>query len=597
MKRFEQWTVLSELLKKGSLSFVDLCFAESVLKKLNSSGEEHAALLAVLFAMSRIGHLTLDISKDSLAPALKLLGIEDVESLTQLLMRGVETFPEQGITLKMAHEDGKVLQSSTTVFRVIEAPCERPAEWVCRFGNHLYLQKNWVCESEILFHLKRLSKSPPTLILNDPVPSDRLNLMQQAAVRNGLQNSLSLLTGGPGTGKTFTAAELVKSCLFSLPPEEKEHFRIILAAPTGKAVAQLEGNLRKAIGETVKIRSGTLHSILGIKTSLQERVIQPLFADLIVVDECSMIDSNIFSQLLSSAQTGTRLILIGDKDQLPPVEAGSIFADLLDLEIYPSTKLTECLRSESKEILALAKSMREGNAEEVVASLSSFSSIDWLDLEEETKSVSQLYAQLWERCKDQFPSSFTQKPTPDQVLSRIGGFSILSCMRQGPLGVDAINGYFLSQYLKKSSQGTWWIAPIMITRNDHELDLFNGDLGYVVRYIGDDFSLREFQMDDYILFHDRKSGFRQIPALALNAFEYSYCQSVHKSQGSEYGEVLILVPNGSQAFGREVLYTALTRAKNKVSLAGSLSVLLESIASTSRKTSGLMARLPVKTCS
>ena len=541
MKNFE--------FKKGALSYVDLAFAESVLKRLGSQKEEHAALLAVLFALSRLGHLTLDLSSDAFDASLKLL---EVENLKSLLLHGAENFPYE------THA------------------------WICRFNNHLYLQKNWACETEILFHLNRLSKSLPAVILKEPVLSYPLNSQQQKAVSNGLQNSLSLLTGGPGTGKTFTAAELVKSCLLTLPKEQQLQFRIILTAPTGKAVAQLEGNLKKAIGETACVRSGTLHSILGIKSTLQEDPASPLFADLILVDECSMIDSKVFSRLLSSVQTGTRLILIGDKDQLPPVEAGSIFADLIDAGIYPSIHLTECLRSDSQEILSLAKSIREG-----VASLSSFSNIEWLDLGEEKKSI----LQLWESCKERFPSAFLQKPTPEQILARLGEFSVLSCMRQGPLGVDALNSYFLSQSLNQVPQHSWWVAPIMITRNDAELQLFNGDLGFVIRYIGDDFSLRQFQIDDYILVHDRKTGYRQIPALAVNAFEYNYCQSVHKSQGSEYSEVLILVPKGSQSFGREVLYTALTRAKNKAAFAGCSSALLQCIASSSRKTSGLQERL------
>ena len=436
---------------EGALSYIDLAFAQSVLKKFDRQTEEHAALLAVLFALSRLGHLTLDLSSDALDASLKLL---EVENLKGLLLRGAETFPYEN------------------------------HEWICRFNNHLYLQKNWACETEILFHLNRLSKSSPTLTLKDPAMSDRLNAQQQKAVSNGMQNSLSLLTGGPGTGKTFTAAELVKSCLLALSPEQQLQFRIILTAPTGKAVAQLEGNLKKAIGETVRIRSGTLHSILGIKSYFEEAPPSPLFADLILVDECSMIDSQVFSRLLSSVQTGTRLILIGDKDQLPPVEAGSIFADLIDARIFPSTQLTECLRSDSKEILSLAKAIKEGTA-----SLSSFSSIEWLDLDEEKKSA----PQLWERCKERFPSTFAHKPTPDQILPRLGEFSVLSCMRQGPLGVDAINSYFLSQSLSQAPQHSWWVAPIMITRNDPELQLYNGDLGFAIRYIGDDFRCASFK--------------------------------------------------------------------------------------------------------
>ncbi len=549
MKNFAHWKTLSELLDKGSLSFADLAFAQSVLKELGTDEECHAALLAALFCLSRLGHLALDISKP--------LAFEGAESLNSLIHCGLQSFPAHAIA---------------------DAPEGHPDAWICRYQNHLYLQKNWICESEIVLHLHRLSSAAPSLTLKEPLLGDRLNQAQKEAVKNGIKHSFSLLTGGPGTGKTFTAAELVKSCLLSLSPEQKENFHIILAAPTGKAVAQLECNLKKAIGDIPHLRSGTLHSILGIKTSFSENPLQPLFADLILVDECSMIDSRLFSRLLASLPTGSRLILIGDKDQLPPVEAGSIFADLLDLNIYPSAKLTHCLRSDSAEILSLAKSIKDGNSLEVITALSSQ---DWIDLDEDKKSLSQLYNQLWERCKDKFPSCFTHKPAPEEVLAHLGKFSLLSCMRQGTFGVDAINAYFLEQFLKQMTPGAWFVAPIMVTRNDADLQLFNGDLGFLIRQ-----NTTDLQIDDYILFPNR-----QIPALALTSFEYAYCLSVHKSQGSEYNQTLILIPNGSESFGREVLYTALTRAKTQASFAGSQSTLLQALARTSRKSSGLSSRL------
>ena len=318
MSGFERWPTLCRCLEQGSLSFVDLAFSASVLKKLNSDKEEHAALLAALFALSRQGHLMLDVSKDALHFALRRLTIKDLDLFASLVERGAASFPPQGIA----------------------------DAWICRLNNYYYLQKNWVYESEIIKSLARLSKSSPALALSIRILDPRLNQAQKEAVEKGMQNSLSFLTGGPGTGKTFTAGELVKACLHSAP-----ELRIILTAPTGKAVAQLEGNLRKSLGEKAQVRTGTLHAILSIKAQGHETEEPiPLFADLIIVDECSMIDAKIFSRLLQSVPNGARLVLIGDKDQLPPVEAGSVFADLLDAHLYPATHLTECLRSDRSEI-------------------------------------------------------------------------------------------------------------------------------------------------------------------------------------------------------------------------------------------------------
>lgn len=562
MKNFDHWATLSKLMKRGSLAFIDLAFAQSVLKKLGPKEESHAALLATLFAFSRLGHLALDLSVETLPNSLKVLGIEEADLLISLLHRGAETFPQAGISV-----------------------------WICKWNNYFYLQRNWIQESELLSHLSRLTQGSPLCTTSTRICDSKMNALQQSAVKKGMQNAFSLLTGGPGTGKTFTAAAIVKGHLDALPLEQKKQFRIILSAPTGKAVAQLEGSLRKELGTQVPVCSGTLHSILGIKSQPYEEEIHPLFADLIIVDECSMIDSKIFSRLLASVQTGTRLILIGDQDQLPPVEAGSIFADLVDSELFPTTQLTQCVRSESGEILSLAKSIREGSAQEALAFLSHKTEIEWIDLEEEKKPISQLYTYLWEYCKDKFLPPFIEKPTSEQLLNCFGKFTLLSCMRKGLLGVDAVNGFFLNQSMRSAMEGQWSVFPIMITRNDPELQLFNGDHGFIVRQMTQNFSFRQFQLEDEALFVDRKGGFKSFPALSLTSFEYSYCQSVHKSQGSEYGEVLILAPKGSEVFGREVLYTAVTRAKHKVSLLGSRETLMQLIGRSSRKISGLRARL------
>lgn len=570
MSTWERWPMLNRCLEQGSLSFIDLAFANSILKKVDpdNAKEEHAALLAALFALSRQGHLMLDISNEALHVALHLLAVEDVGSFAEVLQRGAASFPLQAMT----------------------GPCA----WICRFGSYYYLQKNWVHESKIIESLARLSKSSLRIALSIQQTNPCLNEAQATAVSKGLSNSLSFLTGGPGTGKTFTAAELVKACLSSLPLDKKSQFRIILTAPTGKAVAQLERNLTRALEEKIDVRAGTLHAILGIKAHVQEEEeLIPLFADLIIVDECSMIDVRIFSRLLMSVPSGARLILIGDKDQLPPVEAGSIFADLLGASIYPATYLTECLRSDCSEILNFARSIKEGNVDAALQCLSEKNTINitWTDLKEGHYASSLQCAKLWDDCHDRFPSYFTENPLAGSLLNEIGAFGLLSCMRQGPLGVDAVNRYFLNQYLEQAPQNVWWVAPVMITRNDYELELYNGDLGFLVRKVTPDFSLKQLHLCDYVLFRDRKGGYRQIAALALSAFEYSYCLSVHKSQGSEYDEAWILMPRGSELFGREVLYTAITRARSKVAIAASMDLLRQTITNSSRKISGLSARL------
>lgn len=509
---------------------IDFAFALSVLKRLTPDiKQEHIALLAAVFAAAREGHLVLDISDGRFDAVL-------------------ETLPE-GVIVKDPKED-----------------C--PKAWICRWGNYLYLQKNWVYESQILFHLQRLAKASPTIPLAFTYDST-LNAMQNKAVQMSATHCLAMLTGGPGTGKTFTVAALVKACLYS-----QGNCRIIVTAPTGKAVAQLEGSLRKKMEGRGEIRAGTLHAILGLKETVREERIEPLHADVIIVDECSMIDAPIFSKLLASVPEGTRLLLIGDKDQLPPVESGSVFADLIDAAVFPKLQLTEVLRSDRAELLSFAAAIRERKEEEVISQISPLPSP----------------TDVWEKCKERFPSFSFEEPQAQELLEKLSNFTILSCMRRGPLGVDALNRLFLDQYLK-SAVGTWWTLPIIVTCNDYDLELFNGDLGCLLRKMQPHFSLRELHFADYALFYDPEGKPRQIPALALKKFEFAYALSVHKSQGSEYDEVLVLAADGAEVFGREVLYTAVTRARHKVELASSPTLLSECIRTSSRKKSGICARL------
>ena len=207
----------------------------------------------------------------------------------------------------------------------------------------VYLKKMWQYEETFCTHMHRLLSSPvlPVPFTGDP----DLNLEQQKAVINALAHPFTIITGGPGTGKTFTAARIVKH--LGMP-------QVVVAAPTGKAAA----NLEKGIGRPV--RSGTLHSLLQIRSAKDFQNPYPyISADLLIVDECSMIDCQMFTYLLSALEAGKRVVLIGDRDQLPPVEGGSFFSDLIDSGVVPVTKLEICMRSDRREILEFAEAIRQ----------------------------------------------------------------------------------------------------------------------------------------------------------------------------------------------------------------------------------------------
>ncbi len=391
-----------------------------------------------------------------------------------------------------------------------------------RHGLRLYLQKNWTFETDFIEHVQRLLRSSVEKI--EGVFTGDLNEAQESAARLALTCPLTILAGGPGTGKTHTAAQLALA--FSGK-------KILVGAPTGKAAANLEVKLQG------KARCGTLHALLGLRGGKDlQRSGPELEADLIVVDECSMIDAELFVHFLSRVKLGTRLILMGDPEQLPPVEAGSLFADLVETGAVPTTLLTQCIRSERQEVLSLAAAIREQRVEEVLA-----------------------------RCQQKYLG----KDGLEQLFEAVKGedfsrFRILSSVRKGPWGVDAINAMFALR-LRSANM------PIMITRNDYRLGLANGETGML--------------KGDWAHFPGKEA----IAKAALPPFEYAYALSVHKSQGSEYERVLFFLPPGSEVFGRELLYTGVTRARDSVELHASEETVRKTVAAGSRKRSSIQDRI------
>jgi exodeoxyribonuclease V alpha subunit len=441
---------------------IDLFFAE----KLGAQNEDEQAFLAALMEASRSGHLCLNISYQN-----------------ERIQAGAATYS---------------------------------SPYIHRYKDLVYLKRNWVYETRILEHLFRLLSNLDRIDYH----SSELNSEQQSAVSTALSHSLSIITGGPGTGKTFIVRHLIKAILQA----KGSSARIFLTAPTGKAVSRLQDLNPKA-------ECSTLHALLGIRS--ERDLIKEgsyLQADLIVLDESSMVDVRLLAFFLASVRLGTRIVLIGDSQQLPPVESGSLFADLVDL--IPTSHLSKSLRSDRKEILELSESIQQGRWQGPL-----FSN---LDLQQEVKNRS------WD------------------------DFRILSCVKEGPWGVNTLNAQLFASAPQDMP------IPIIITRTDYAAQLYNGETGVLLK--------------DKAVFIDKEGNQRFIALASLPAYEYAYCLSVHKSQGSEFNDVLVLIPPGSEVFGREILYTAVTRAKQSVKVFGKEETILKTLQHISKKESGLRQR-------
>lgn len=462
-----------------------------VAVRAGAKSEEEKTALAYLSLITRLGHFCLFCGESGVTPdPLLILG----EDLSSVILEGFSTLKNyRGIV----HEEG-----------------------------YWYFQRRYREEKRIVEHYQRLLLSTPCIKadLREVVQKDEelLEEQKEAIIEAGRQ-AVTLITGGPGTGKSFTAAKLVHYLRLVHP-----QIRIAIAAPTGKAAA----NFSMSLG----VKPKTIHRLLDYR--LRQEVPTLLREDLILIDESSMVDSTLFSQLLQSIKSGTRLVLLGDPYQLPPVEGGAVFQDLLEWHKKRGCGLTclqQCRRTQLASILELSTAVKKGDFQTVL------------------KAVGPV-GHLVEKLK--IPPLSAQMP-PEELLAAFERRVILTPLRKGSFGTQSLNKACRSLY------GNSGCIPIMITRNDEDLGLANGDTAVLVK------KGNLIERGDYALFRS-KEGIRKIPALLLPPFEDAYCLSVHKSQGSEYAEVIVVVPEGSERFGRELLYTAITRAKQKVEIVGDL---------------------------
>lgn len=392
-----------------------------------------------------------------------------------------------------------------------------------------------------------------------------LDDMQRMAVKAAVNHGILVLTGGPGTGKTTTINAMIHFF-------ESEGVDIVLAAPTGRAA--------KRMSEATGCQASTVHRLLELayvpegndnRMHYGRNEENPLEADVIIIDEMSMVDLPLMHVLLKAIIVGTRLILVGDKDQLPSVGAGSVLKDLIESNCFPMVTLSKIFRqAEQSDIVVNAHKINRG--EQVVLDNKS-KDFFFLKREDANTIISVVLTLI-------------QKKLPKYVDADMFDIQVLTPMRKGLLGVERLNT-ILQQYLnppdskkmekehgsrifrvgdkvmqiKNNYQLEWEIATKYGLVIDSGVGVFNGDIGRVVE-------INTYTEKMKVEFEEKKMV--EYPFELLEELELAYAITVHKSQGSEYPAVVIpLLQGPRQLFHRNLIYTAVTRAKKCVTLVGS----------------------------
>ncbi len=503
-------------------------------------------------------------------------------------------------------------------------------------GPRLYLYRYWDYETTLAHALQRRAgegwAQVDQQILKDglarlfPKEGDGGTDWQKAAAFTSVMKRFCVISGGPGTGKTFTVAKIL-ALLLEQPGAEK--VRIALAAPTGKAAMRLQEAIRSArerldcrkeVKELIPEGASTIHRLLGsIPDSpyFRYHAGNPLPADVVVVDEASMVDLALLAKLAAALSPGARFILLGDKDQLASVEAGAVLGDICDTGTTHGyspdfcRKLTEVSGENTtgeegsmgigdsiihlertyrfgagSGIGRISRAVNNGDGAGSIGMMKSgaFADIRWRDLPRPEAAGAALRT-----CIIEGFSPYLQETEPAKALDLFSSFRILCALREGPYGVHGLN-LLVEQILRHAGavkkEGRWYRGrPVMVTRNDYNLRLFNGDVGIT-------FPDPKAGNDLRVFFPAPDGSMRTFPPLRLPDHETVYALTVHKSQGSEFDRLVLILPDRDfPVLTRELIYTAVTRARQAVEIWGKEEVFCQAVSRRIERTSGLREAL------
>jgi len=616
---------IDTLRARGLLSPLDVHFARAMGRIGGEARQD--VLLAAAMASQQVstGHVCLDLARLAAAPALY---DEDGELVAK------DPWPALDGWLGALRSSPLVGEGSADTPLVLDD------------AGRLYLRRYWEHEAQLAERLRERAMQVETSLdaawlrealdcLFPPegaAPPGEPDWQRMAALL-AVQRRFCVISGGPGTGKTFTVVKILALLIEAASQRGMRPPRITLVAPTGKAAARLSESIRSAkgtlpCGDAVRAAipedAATIHrclgSIGGSSTNFRHDARNPLVTDVVLVDEASMVDLALMSRLVAAVPSSARLILLGDQDQLASVEAGAVLGDICNTGVprrysrqllqqveqltgdrWPlgaaapeQTGIWDCIVQLTRSyrygprsgISVLARAVNAGNAD---LALGILECADFPDVTRvEPANGGGVGPSLRSAAVRGFGAYLnTAEPLPQ--LRALERFRILCAHRRGPTGVEDVNRQIeqalADAELIRLNSETYVGRPVMVTRNDYQLELFNGDVGIVAED-------PERTGGRVVLFHGRADGVRRLSPSRLPPHETVYAMSVHKSQGSEFDEVAVVLPaQASPVLSRELLYTAVTRARERVTIHASREMITQAIGHRVERASGLRERL------
>lgn len=495
------------------------------------------------------------------------------EALGKLLSRAIRQIGEGDVCLMCQPEEMELLKGWPLL---CGSGADEQRPFVLK-GERLYTRRNFFYEEAVRTRLDKMAMAKSDL--PDFTPAGQLSDEQMQALERIASRRFNILSGGPGTGKTYTIAQAIAG----MQAAAANGVKVRLCAPTAKAARRLMESIGLELCRKNGIEATTVHSLLGATPDLvtfRHNRDNPLDLDWLIVDEVSMLGLPMLAKLLDALPEKCSLTLAGDKDQLASVERGSVFADLCRRYNGALSLLTVSRRFPPQSPVArLAKVI---NAGDVVGTLNELGQgpllyvpLDDLRIESACYTEIAYHTERWpefDSLVKKGMAAFAAATTPEEAGKHLDDFRILCALRQGPYGVEYMNSLLLSLFPNAP-------VPWMITRNDNELGVYNGTI--------------VIEMPDkpqvLYLLDDQGKVMNTLSASLLPARELAYAITVHKSQGSEYQHVCLVLPEDGKSpiLTREILYTAITRTRNDVSIFGGWAAVATAVDRQIQRTSGL----------